>query len=80
MPERITLPVVDVPDMNLEPVLRADPAAGPTAPVLVAPEGTPIVAELVCGACATVLAEVVEDGEVEDVVIQCPNCGAYNKT
>jgi len=80
MPERITLPVVDVPDTNLEPVLRSDPAAGPTAPVLVAPEGALIVAELVCGACAIVLAEVVQGGEVEDVVIQCPNCGAYNKT
>jgi hypothetical protein len=36
--------------------------------------------DLLCGQCGATLASGMEEGRVQDVVFQCPRCGAFNDT
>ena len=35
--------------------------------------------DYVCGLCEHVLIEAIFRGQVEGIVFECPNCGAYNQ-
>ena len=36
--------------------------------------------DLVCGECTEILAAGVADQQLQNLVLRCPSCGAYNET
>ncbi len=63
-----------------------EPAPG-TRSVLVPAEGLsgPLIKgsgpiDLVCGGCGKVLAAAVGEQELQNLVLKCPSCGAYDET
>lgn len=63
-----------------------EPAAGTRSVLAYTGEGTVVMRgsamghDYVCGACAAVLLEAVPRGQVRNVVVKCPACGAINDT
>ena len=59
------------------------PAEG-TRAVLAPPEGPALRGEgdivFVCGGCRAVLIDGMAQGQVQNIVVRCPDCGAHNET
>jgi len=70
---KIRLPTTSTPAEG-RTVLNATPS-GPDAHPYFSSHGD---LDLACGRCERVLAEKVQAGWLRNVVLQCPNCLAYN--
>lgn len=35
--------------------------------------------DLLCGSCGETLVDGIDEGQIRNIVIRCPKCGAYNE-
>jgi phage FluMu protein Com len=68
---KISLPVIPEPKPNTRAVLV--PAPG-VIPVI---KGAGDL-DLLCGKCKTTLIEGIYEGQIQNIVIRCPNCKSHN--
>jgi hypothetical protein len=62
--------------------LTGEPEAGGSA--VISAKNPPVVrgagnVDYTCGACATIVAESMREGEIEGCLFRCPKCGCVNR-
>ena len=68
----IKLKIVSKPIEGSRPILQMESRESPT---IIKGQG---IINLLCGNCSAVLANGIESGQVQDVVLHCGVCGSYN--
>ena len=75
----VVLLVVDEPDPDSGATVIYS-AQDPTSPPIPLILGTGGDVALLCGDCGFHIGEDLEGGQVSQMVLQCPRCGAFNRT
>ena len=71
----VALFVIPEPKPGTRTVLASNPTAPPGPLIANGGDNT-----FICGECGFTLAEHVEGGQVQNVVLKCPRCDSYNET
>jgi hypothetical protein len=77
---RVRLAVIPEPDPKIRSILAPGEGFPKDTPIMTGDKASPASLVMECGGCGRALLVGIKTSQVQNLVLKCPDCGAFNET